>query len=93
VREAHRRTEPTLQAIPEDAGHHVACLLDHSVRQRIWGDLAAGRRPEEARAKEMGDAPPPGSAVTSLEGDSQVGAIAASEAAGAPTEPVQEEQR
>src|SRR4051794_19878608 len=93
VREAHRRTEPTLQAINGDSAHQVACLLDHSVRQRIWGDLAAGRRPEEARAREMGDAPPPGAAVTSEEGDSQVGAIATSEAVIDPTEPAQEEQR
>jgi peptide/nickel transport system ATP-binding protein len=93
VRDAHRRTEPTLEPVEADPRHQVACLLDHGARRRIWADLSAGRRPEEARARELGDTPPPGSAVTSVEGDSQVGAVAASELTGPPTEGVQEEQR
>jgi peptide/nickel transport system ATP-binding protein len=57
VRESHMRVEPTLEPVNGDASHKVACLLDHSERERLWQDLRAGRRPEEARAEVMTDEP------------------------------------
>jgi peptide/nickel transport system ATP-binding protein len=53
VRDAHKKVDPTLEPVADDKRHSVACLLDHTVRKRIWADLAAGRKPEEARALEM----------------------------------------
>jgi peptide/nickel transport system ATP-binding protein len=49
VREAHRRVEPKLEPIPGQPGHEVACLLDTSVRKKLWNELQAGVRPEAAR--------------------------------------------
>src|ERR671916_21187 len=46
VREAHRKVEPKLEPIPGQPGHEVACLLDSSVRRRLWGELRQGIRPE-----------------------------------------------
>jgi peptide/nickel transport system ATP-binding protein len=51
VRDAHRRIDPTLEPVPDDPTHEVACLLDHRTRQRIWQDLRSGSTPEEARVK------------------------------------------
>src|SRR5215208_3503892 len=53
VKEAHKKVEPTLEAVNGDEGHKVACLLDGGVRARIWEDLREGKRPEEARAAVM----------------------------------------
>ncbi len=50
AREAHKRVDPKLEPVPDDPSHRVACLLDSGTRKRIWTDLAAGRKPEEARA-------------------------------------------
>jgi peptide/nickel transport system ATP-binding protein len=50
AREAHKRVDPKLEPVPDDPTHRVACLLDSGTRKRIWNDLAAGRKPEEARA-------------------------------------------
>src|SRR3954453_7571703 len=58
VRPAHRKTEPELTPIGSSSSHQVACLLDEGTRRRIWADLQAGRRPEEARRTVLGDAPP-----------------------------------
>jgi peptide/nickel transport system ATP-binding protein len=55
VRDAHKRVEPTLEPVDGDDGHRVACLLDGSVRRRIWEDLQEGKRPEEARADAMAE--------------------------------------
>jgi peptide/nickel transport system ATP-binding protein len=49
VREAHRRIDPTLEPLPDDPGHEVACLLEPSVRAQIWRGLQAGRTPGELR--------------------------------------------
>jgi peptide/nickel transport system ATP-binding protein len=68
VRDAHRRTEPTLQPIPDDGGHVVSCLLDSGLRKKVWAELAAGRNPFEARVQTLGDAPPP-ETVEASEGD------------------------
>jgi oligopeptide/dipeptide ABC transporter ATP-binding protein len=45
----HTRIDPQLQPIPGEPTHHVACLLEPDVRRRLWGELHAGRTPEEAR--------------------------------------------
>jgi peptide/nickel transport system ATP-binding protein len=46
----HARIDPQLQPIPGVPTHHVACLLEPDVRRRLWGELHAGRTPEQARA-------------------------------------------
>jgi peptide/nickel transport system ATP-binding protein len=46
----HARIDPHLQPIPGEPTHHVACLLESDVRRRLWGELHAGRTPEQARA-------------------------------------------
>ena len=53
VREAHKRVDPALEPVDGDPSHSVACLLDSGVRKRIWRDLQAGKRPDEARALEV----------------------------------------
>jgi len=53
VRDAHKKVDPSLEPVAGDPTHRSACLLDSSVRKRIWSDLQAGRRPEEARALEL----------------------------------------
>jgi peptide/nickel transport system ATP-binding protein len=67
VRESHKRVDPTLEPVDDDAGHAVACLLDHGTRQRIWEDLRAGSTAEEARVKlvERTDADAAATAATS----------------------------
>ena len=50
ARPAHRRVDPRLEPVPDDAGHEVACLLEAPLRARIWSELQAGRDPEEVRA-------------------------------------------
>ncbi len=50
VRERHRRVEPQLEPLPDDPSHRVACLLDGGTRKRIWGELRAGKDPQEVRA-------------------------------------------
>jgi peptide/nickel transport system ATP-binding protein len=51
VREAHKRVDPTLEPVNGDRSHHVACLLDHGTRRRLWGELQAGKAPAQARAE------------------------------------------
>jgi peptide/nickel transport system ATP-binding protein len=51
VRERHRRLEPPLEAVPDSPGHRVACLLASDTRRRLWSELRAGKRPQEARAE------------------------------------------
>jgi peptide/nickel transport system ATP-binding protein len=51
VREAHKRVDPQLEPVPDDAGHSVACLLAADVRRDLWAKLRAGAEPEEARAE------------------------------------------
>jgi peptide/nickel transport system ATP-binding protein len=50
VREAHRRIDPRLEAVPDDLGHEVACLLEPELRTRIWKGLQAGESPASLRA-------------------------------------------
>jgi peptide/nickel transport system ATP-binding protein len=49
VRDAHRRVEPTLDPVDGDPGHRVACLLDTGTRRKVWEELQAGIKPEDAR--------------------------------------------
>jgi peptide/nickel transport system ATP-binding protein len=53
VREAHRRIEPTLQAVDGARPHKVACLLEAETRRRLWSELRAGVRPGDAREDVM----------------------------------------
>jgi peptide/nickel transport system ATP-binding protein len=43
VQESHRRLDPQLRPVSGEEGHSVACLLDASVRRRIWRGLEAGQ--------------------------------------------------
>jgi peptide/nickel transport system ATP-binding protein len=49
VREAHKAIDPTLEAVPDEPGHGVACLLGHETRRDLWARLRAGEKPEQAR--------------------------------------------
>jgi peptide/nickel transport system ATP-binding protein len=49
VREAHKRVEPALEPVNGDRSHQVACLLDSSVRKKLWGELQQGAKPQAAR--------------------------------------------
>ena len=49
VQESHRRIDPVLEAVPGHPEHRVACLLDASVRQRIWDGLQRGQTPGELK--------------------------------------------
>jgi hypothetical protein len=40
-----------LEPVPGEPDHHVACLLEAEVRRRLWAQLRAGRKPEEALAE------------------------------------------
>ncbi len=46
----HARIDPRLEPVPGEPSHHVACLLEAEVRQRLWQQLAAGATPEQALA-------------------------------------------
>jgi peptide/nickel transport system ATP-binding protein len=58
VRESHRHTDPLLESVNGNDRHRVACLLDHSTRERLWQELQAGVAPEQARREVVG-APAP----------------------------------
>src|SRR3954454_18260420 len=53
VREAHKRIDPTLDEVPSDPNHQVACLLAPEVRRQLWSELRAGVAPDEARKDVM----------------------------------------
>jgi len=46
----HARIDPQLKPVPGEPSHGVACLLEPSVRQRLWTELGDGKTPEQARA-------------------------------------------
>jgi peptide/nickel transport system ATP-binding protein len=83
VRDAHRKTEPTLQAVEGRADHQVACLLDTGTRKKIWSELVTGRSQAEARKRTLGDAPPP-ETIEAMDPD--VNLAEAMPSAGEPTE-------
>jgi peptide/nickel transport system ATP-binding protein len=49
VRDAHRRVDPQLSAVPDEPGHDAACLLENEVRRRIWAGLKRGEAPADLR--------------------------------------------
>jgi peptide/nickel transport system ATP-binding protein len=49
VLERHRRVAPQLKPVADQNGHLVSCLLDPSVRRRVWSELQAGKLPETVR--------------------------------------------
>jgi len=53
VREAHKRVDPTLDEVPADPNHLVACLLAPEVRRQLWSELRTGVAPDEARKDVM----------------------------------------
>jgi peptide/nickel transport system ATP-binding protein len=57
AQDAHKRIDPTLDAVPGESGHQVACLLAPSTRARIWQGLEAGDSP--ASLKRLADSGEP----------------------------------
>ncbi len=53
VQESHKRVDPTLDDVPGDANHLVACLLAPEVRRQLWSELRAGVTPDAARKDVM----------------------------------------
>ncbi len=63
VQDSHKRIDPRLESVDGNGGHAVACLLEPSIRKRIWEGLREGRDPDAL--KRIADsseppAPPPG---------------------------------
>jgi peptide/nickel transport system ATP-binding protein len=58
VRDAHRRVEPVLDPVDGDPSHKVACLLDSGTRKKLWDELQAGVKPDEARKDIIEEAAP-----------------------------------
>jgi peptide/nickel transport system ATP-binding protein len=50
VQERHKQVDPRLEPLPDDPSHKAACLLTSDTRKRLWHELNAGKRPDEARA-------------------------------------------
>ena len=46
----HTRVDPMLEALPDEPGHQVACLLESEQRRALWAQLRAGETPAEAIA-------------------------------------------
>jgi len=46
----HARIDPSLEPVPDEPSHRVACLLEPDVRRRLWAELRGGGRPEDAIA-------------------------------------------
>ena len=46
AREAHKRVDPRLQPVNGSSSHLAACLLENSVRERIWDGIRSGRDQE-----------------------------------------------
>jgi peptide/nickel transport system ATP-binding protein len=49
VQESHKQIDPRLEPVAADQSHAVACLLEPSVRERIWRGLREGRDVEALR--------------------------------------------
>ncbi len=58
VREAHKRVDPKLSAVDGSAEHVVACLLESSVRSRIWEGIQSGRDADSLRRMANASAEP-----------------------------------
>jgi peptide/nickel transport system ATP-binding protein len=61
VQDEHRRVDPQLAPVPEQAGHEVACLLPAATRAKIWQGLQSGQDPASLRHL-AGPAPAPAKA-------------------------------
>ncbi len=49
VQESHKTIDPTLDPVPDAAGHLVACLLPPPVRRQLLSELRSGAAPDAAR--------------------------------------------
>ncbi|MEA2457313.1 MAG: peptide/nickel transport system ATP-binding protein [Thermoleophilaceae bacterium] len=49
VRPRHKEIDPTLEPVPGETDHSVACLLASDVRKKAWAELREGTRPEQVR--------------------------------------------
>src|SRR3954452_14411683 len=49
VREAHKRTDPTLDPVPDDPRHSVRCLLASDTRRALCAQVQKGEKPQKAR--------------------------------------------
>jgi peptide/nickel transport system ATP-binding protein len=49
VRDAHKRVDPKLSSVDGSTEHVVACLLESSVRSRIWDGIQTGRDADSLR--------------------------------------------
>jgi peptide/nickel transport system ATP-binding protein len=58
VREAHKRIDPHLIPVDGNPDHRVACLLESSVRSRIWEGIQSGRDPESLKRMAAASAEP-----------------------------------
>jgi peptide/nickel transport system ATP-binding protein len=56
VKDAHTRIDPRLEAVPGEDAHSVACLLDSTVRVKLWHELEAGARPAASSLPTTGGA-------------------------------------
>jgi peptide/nickel transport system ATP-binding protein len=65
----HARNDPQLLPVAEEPSHRVACLLEASVRKRLWAQLSDGKLPEQARASVGLPAPEPGASAADATGD------------------------
>jgi peptide/nickel transport system ATP-binding protein len=69
VQESHKRVDPILETIdPAAGGHSVACLLEPTIRERIWDGLQEGRDVESlqriaATSNGLAGATPPSSSA------------------------------
>ena len=58
VKPAHTKTDPTLEPVPDNPRHRVACLLAPETRRKLWKELREGTAPSAARADVMKDKAP-----------------------------------
>jgi peptide/nickel transport system ATP-binding protein len=58
VRDAHKRVDPKLSAVDGSSDHLVACLLESSVRSRIWDGIQTGRDDESLKRMAAASAEP-----------------------------------
>jgi peptide/nickel transport system ATP-binding protein len=63
VQPDHKKIDPALEPLPDNAGHRIACLLEPDTRRKLWKELREGKSPVDARADVMHDVAAEGSAV------------------------------
>jgi peptide/nickel transport system ATP-binding protein len=81
VRDAHKRVDPPLTPVDGSSDHVVACLLESSVRSRIWDGIQTGRDRESLQRLAAGSPEPVvpgvGAAVPETDGTDPLGSEAA----------------